>query len=171
MTTAQKKPLPATELSSAQLPEKALATQLADVLLTQQDRWDFVASLDTAKQLLYLKSNTLETLLEQLPIPHAEILQQTWKLLVAHPSTEQLLEIIVLLEKTVARFPVVSLSLSYQPSRKQLRELVIFLRSKLDQSVLVETVLDRSLVAGVVVRLDGKSLDLSLRETIRHAKI
>lgn len=156
---------------SASPTSPALATQLVDTLLTQQDRWDLLQTLSKAKQLLYIKTTTIDNFTDQLREDHAVLLKQAAAQLFGIPTQTEIAEVIALIEKTIQRFPIISLRLSYHPNRRQMKELLGFIRSNILPNALIDVTYDTSLVGGTVIQVNGKTIDLSLRETLRHAKI
>lgn len=121
--------------------------------------------------MLYLKSTTSDHFLDQLRHDHAELLRAAWSQLFSEPSPSEILEVITLIEKSVNRLPVITLTLTYHPTRVQIKELASFIRSKINNQAILEFQFEPNLVGGLVVQAEGQNIDLSLRETLLHAKV
>ncbi len=147
---------------------EALSSQLLGVCFTLSDRLELLQTISQTRELLYLKTKTVDDLLTELRADHLEIFSQAWKQLFTKPTKSELNEVLGLIEKTIQHFSLVEIALPYHPTAGQLREIVLLLRKNFTDTAIVSVTHQPTLIAGILIHYNGQVIDLSTKKILSH---
>ena len=142
-----------------------LRTQLAQHIHGTHHVAELREHLEAVKKLLYKKSDkTLATYLaEQLPGEFSFVST----LLGTVPSAQDKEKLVALVEKTLASFKTVYLSLPYSPTGKQLAEYHVMLAKKISHPFILSVTTDPDMIGSVTWEGMGERHSKSLFETTK----
>lgn len=152
--------------------EKSDYSALTNTLISKEDASDLILRLDEAIAGLFKSKGSLDEHLAQV-FSHAEkdaitaILTAQKIELTDITAIEKVLEHI---KKEIQKIPVLELTLSIQPTEKFVRHIQNWVENNATGKVLVETKVDRSIIAGVVMSINGYYHDYSLGKMIQPKK-
>lgn len=126
--------------------------QLQNVLFTHTDCTTLLEGLHALESGLYKKDTSVESAVAA-NLPHRFL--QTVEPLIASSSVEACMKSIETLREIVRSLPSVHVVLCYEPTKKQLTELVTVLRDKLQKPVILRYDVQENRV-GTQLEIDGK---------------
>ncbi len=146
----------------------AISDLLLELCFTTQDRAHLLASLEKVGQMLYIKSATVESILEKVPTNYADLLRHILNQLFSHPSADDLEQAVSLVTASAQKIESIELELAYIPSRSQVQALSETIRAKINPNSILSFSYKPDIIGGVILQNQGKTVDLSLKAALKY---
>lgn len=132
-----------------------------DIITVNQSKV-LLEQLNTVINSLYLTNENRDPY-EDLPLEiKKRIIESTQKESISMSNAKEMSTFLNGLTKYIEGLPSVTLILAFSPSEKQLKEMQGWMEQNLNKKILLHTVFDPSVIAGMVVQYDGVYKDYSL---------
>lgn len=142
---------------------------LIDLTKTTEDLVSLQEEIDMILQsLFHVEVYKLEEVMEK--FVRIRVAAEIEKLLKAHPnsSKEDIKVILSKAYRTICTLPILRLTMAFEPSEMQVSNISYWARSNLEQGILLDLSLDRSLIGGLVITYKGKYYDFSLKNKLKE---
>ena len=145
--------------------DKSLQTLVANTIITQADKVALLDSLDLLVDIAFIKDikKVTEKLKKSVPekfFPFFEaLLQQT-----DEPLT--LSKIVSELEKYIIKLPSAKITISYEPTRTQVEQLAIRIRSTIAPLSVIEYQVTNDFSLGIQIDFNGKTYKRTIEDTL-----
>ncbi len=145
---------------------KTLTTKLMQQLVTKNDVTVLLELITSVKELLFTKNmtNEIEKLKAKTPERFFSALES---ILTANETTVKMEKNLVELEKNLQSIPVAEITLSYEPTRKQIEELAFKIQNKIKKDIIINYKIKQEAVLGVQIGFQGKMYSKTLENLIK----
>lgn len=137
-----------------------MPSQLLQKLRTKEDLDILRGELDTLESALYQTNIKYEDVLKN------DIRNWVTELILKESDKEDLKEYIRNVKQALNSIPVLSASVSFEPSESFIEKISYWLKANVDKMIVVDFLLNTASLGGIQLSYKGKYLDLSLRKQI-----
>lgn len=140
---------------------------LVAFIFTKDDVFELIEEIDAMEQELYKSNIQLDTLLSarvssRFLSPLKEIFAQSVADMTQIQKVHEVLSSIV---SELQGLPVVHITLAFDPTQLLQRDIVLWLREKIKEGIILDVIVDKKIVGGFLMDYNGHYWDLSIHSS------
>ncbi len=138
---------------------------LSEFFITKSQAMDFIQNLNNITDEMYEVNFNLEaSLTKEFGIQKKDkFVELLRNLKMTNASNEVLKELVVNIEETVKKIPILSLTIAFEPDETTLKSFLQWFLFTLNRQVIIDIKVDRNIIAGAAINFNGRFKDYSIK--------